>query len=407
MMARTIAWTRGWCSQIRHLCAASLLVAAAPAFAACPAANQYSFLFGSQAAATLNYASSYTYTATNPSAQSLNFTVSFLTNGLSSSVIAGNQMPAISTLINDDNASNFLVVGGVFAGRTADVSTNTRVVVTTLTFPTPVRDVTITASDIDFTTNQFRDWFMAVGRNGASSYVPAIVTPFGQANTSGPFTNASSSLSLGPVATPLPVTAAQALGNGTSGNNANTGNVTLSFAQPVTSVELRYGNYPLQAGETTTGQQGIGIKGVSFCPMPQLTLTKSIAPWSDPANGTVSPKLIPAGDLIYTLTVANANTSPVDLSSAVVTDPLPPEITFYNGDIDDGGPLTTNIEFVPGTTGLTLGAGNVAYSNNAGATFGYTPSTGYDAAVNALRFAPTGSMAANSSFTLRFRARIK
>lgn len=382
-------------------------VAGLPAYAACPANNQFNFLFNSQAAATLNYANSYTYTATNALAQNQNFTVSFFTNNLSSSIIASTQMPAIGTLINDDNASRFLVIGGIFANRTADVSTNTTVVVTTFTFPVPVRDVTITASDIDFTNNQFRDWFMAVGRNGASSYVPAIITPFGQANNSGPFTNASSSLTLGPVATPLAVTASQALGNGASGNNVNTGNLTLSFAQPVTSVELRYGNYPLQAGETATGQQGIGIKGVSFCPMPQLTVTKSVAPWSDPVNGTTNAKMIPGSDVVYTITVANADTSPVDLASAVLTDPLPPQVTFYNGDIDDAGPLTTNFEFSAGSSGLTFAPANLTYSNNGGATYAYGPSVGYDAAVNALRFAPTGTMAANSSFTLKFRAQIK
>ena len=377
------------------------------AHAACPAANQYSFLFNSQAAATLSYATTYSYTATNPSAQTQNFTVGFITNGLSSSIAGGAQMPAISTLINNDNASRFLVIGGIFAGRTADVSVNNRVVVTTFTFPTPVRDVTITISDVDFTTNQFRDWFMAVGRNGASTYIPTLVTPFGQVNNTGPFTNASSSLTLGPVATPLAVTAAQGVGTGASPNTNTTGDITLSFAQPVTSVEVRYGNYPLQTGETATGQQAIGIKGVSFCPMPSVTLTKTNAPWSDPVNGTTNPKMIPGADLIYTLTVANANTSPVDLSTTVLTDPLPSQVTFYNGDIDDSGPLTTNYDFNAGTTGLTFGAANLTYSNNAGATYVYTPAAGYDPAVTALRFAPVGSMAANSSFTLKFRARIK
>ncbi|MBA3897184.1 MAG: hypothetical protein H0X36_08665 [Sphingomonadaceae bacterium] len=337
--------------------------------------------------------------------QTLNFTSSFLTNDLASSVIAGVQMPAIGTLINNDNASNFLVVGGIFNKRTADVSTNTTVVVTTFTFPTPVRDVTVTASDIDFTSNQFRDWFMAVGRNGASSYVPAIVTPFGQANVTGPFTNASSSLMLGPNS--FAATAAQAVGTGASGNNSNTGDITLSFAQPVTSVELRYGNYPLQAGETVTGQQGIGFSGVSFCPMPVVTIAKITTPWSDPQNGTANPKLIPGGDLIYTLTVANANTSPVDLSTTILTDPIPATLTFYNGDIDDAGPLTTNFDFNAGASGLTFAAANLSYSNNGGASYAYTPAAGYDPAVNALRFAPAGSMAANSSFTIKFRARIK
>lgn len=385
----------------------ALMAAASSAHAGCPAANQYNFLFNSQAAATLSYTGTYTYTATSTALGNQNFTVSFLANGQSSNVAGGVTMPAINALINDDNSSRFLVVGGIFTGRTADITTNTRVVVTTFTFPTPVRDVTVSTSDIDFAANQFRDWFMAVGRNGAGTYVPAIITPFGQANNTGPYTNGSSSVTLGPVTTPGTVTASQALGTGAAPNTDNTGNVTVSFAQPVTSIELRYGNYPYTSGENTTGQQAIGFKGISWCPMPSLTVAKTSAPYSDPQNGATNPKLIPGGDLLYTLTVTNSNSSPVDLSTAILTDPLPVNVTFYNGDIDDSGPLTTNFSFNAGTSGLTFAAGNLTYSNNAGASYAYTPAAGYDANVTALRFAPQGMMAANSSFSLTFRAQVK
>jgi hypothetical protein len=384
-------------------------MAADPAHADCPAANQYSYLFNAQATTSLSYASSYIYTATSPALGSQNFTVSFLANGQTTNVAGGVALPAISNLINNDNASRFLVVGGIFSGRTTDVSVSTRVVVTTFTFPTAVRDVTVTASDIDFTSNQFRDWFMAVGRNGASNYVPGIVTPYGQANVTGPSTNAASALTLGPTNTPGTVTASQAVGTGASPNTDTTGDVTVTFPQPVTSIELRYGNFPLTAGETATGQQAIGFKGVSWCALPTLTMTKTSAPWSDPQNGTTNPKLVPGGDVIYTLTVTNSNASSLATADLpAITDLLPAGITFYNGDIDDAGPLAGNFEFIPGTSGLTLSAGNIAYSNNGGASYAYTPASGYDTNVQALRFAPGGaSFAANSSFQIRFRARIK
>jgi hypothetical protein len=82
-------------------------------------------------------------------------------------------------------------------------------------------------------------------------------------------------------------------------------------------------------------------------------------------------------------------------------------VTFLNGDIDSAGPLTNNFEFVPGASGLTFAAGNLSYSNNGGASYAYTPAAGYDPLVTAIRLNPQGVMAANSSFTLRFRARIK
>jgi uncharacterized repeat protein (TIGR01451 family) len=381
------------------------LAAPSLAHATCPSANEYSFLFNSQAAATLNYANSYTYTATNPSAQSLNFNVSFLTDGLTSSVIASTQMPTISTLINDDNTSRFLVVGGIFAGRTPDISVNTRVVVTTFTFPTPVRDVTITTSDIDFTLNQFRDWFMAVGRNGANSYVPMLTTPFGQVNNTGPYTNATSSLTLGPVATPFAVTAAQGVGTGSSPNTNTTGDIILTFPQPVTSVEVRYGNYPLQGTETATGQQGIGIKGVSFCPMPVIALAKDNAVVSDPVNGITDPKMIPGADVDYTITIANSGGSPVDLNATVINDLLPADVTFFNGDIDAGTAGVQNFVFTPNSSGLTLGTGNITYFDAGNASI--TPSAGYDTNVRTVRWSPQGTMAANSSATIRFRTQIK
>ncbi len=391
----------------RFILGFAALCAAGAAHADCPAANQFSFLFNSQPTTTLSNTGIYTYTATSSALGSVNFTVSFAGYNVANTAVAGTTLPAISTLINDDAASRFLVVGGVFAGRTSNIATNANVIVTTFTFPTPVRDVTLTASDLDYGVNQYRDWFQAVGRNGATSYTPTIVTPFGQSNQTNVKTNASSSLTLGPTTTPLSIGASETIGTGTSAADANTGNITLSFSQPITSLELRYGNAPFSNGETATGQQAIGYKGISWCPMPALTLAKTSSPYSDPQNGTTNPKLIPGGDLLYTLTVANSNSSPVDMASVVLTDPLPSGISFYNGDIDDAGPLTSNFAFVPGSSGLTLGAGNIGYSNTAGASYAYAPAAGYDAAVTALRFAPQGIMAANSSFAIQFRARIK
>lgn len=383
------------------------LCCAAPAHAACPVTNQFGFSYGTAAAATLNYASNYNYTATNALGQSQSFNVSFITNGLSSSIIAGAQMPAISNLITDGTVTNNLVLGGIFTGRTPDVSVNTRVVVAVFTFATPIRDFTVQVNDVDFTSNQFRDWLMIVGSNGGSTYVPSLTTPFGQSNASGGArTNASSSLVVGAATTPVTVTTPQAAGTGASGNNANTGTITASFVEPVTRVEVRYGNYPLGAGETATGQQGIGIQAISFCPMPQITVTKSSAPFvtliSDPARFNA-----PGSDILYTFTITNSNSSPTDLNQVVLTDVLPAQLSFFNGDIDAAGPLTTNFEFVPGTSGLTLGAGNITYSNNGGVSYTYTPAAGYDANVTAIRVNPQGMMAANSSATLRIRARIK
>lgn len=315
-------------------------------------------------------------------------------------------MPAITGLVTDGTAARNLVVGGRFSGRTANVANNTRVVVTRFTFPAPIRDFTVQVNDVDHASNQFRDWLQINGINGAASYDPSLSTPFGTGNgASGPHSNAGSSQLVGAASAPLSLTVRQSGGTSSSGNNSTAGTIRARFAQPVTQVEIRYGNYPYTSGESSTGQQAIGIQSISYCPMPALTVTKAAAPLT--ADGADPNRFdIPGADVIYTLTVSNSNSSPIDPGTMVLTDPLPAAMSFYNGDIDDAGPLAANFEFMPGTSGLSLAASDLAYSNNGGTSYAYAPVSGYDTAVNAIKLSPQGSMAANSSFSIRFRTRI-
>ncbi len=388
--------------------AVCLVGASTSAFAACPANNRFELNFATAGAQQLDYATSYTATVTNPRGQSQTMGLAFSTFNLASNQFSGQTMPQISNIVNDGGTTNNnLVIAGVLAGRTTDVSANSRVVVVRFTFATPIRDFTVQVNDIDFTTNQFRDWIQINGINGASSFDPVITTPHGNNNASGGQRSATNStLLLGPSSTPFAVTVRQAVGTSVNPNNANGGTITAEFAAPVTEVQVRYGNFPFTAGETATGQQAIGIQSVSFCPMPQVTMTKSSMPQSSVATDP-NRFNIPNSDVVYAVTVSNSDTSPVDLNALVLTDVLPPAITFRNSDFDDGGPIITNFEFVPGTTGLSMNSADIAFSNNGGSSYGYAPTAGYDAAINAIRLNPKGQMAANSSFTVRFRARIK
>jgi hypothetical protein len=391
---------------IRRLFTATLaaMLCAQPAWAACSASNTYSYNFGSQGTTTLNYASSYNYTASNPLGATRTFTTSFATNGLSSTVVSGVQMPAIDALFSGTGGGRTLVIGGTFTARTANVANNTRVIRTTFTFAQPIRDLTVTVHDIDFTSNQFRDWLMVTGTNGTSTYVPTMATPHGN-NNGGTPTNGASSVAFATISSPVSLTvASQAVGTGSSPNTlSNTGDITISFIEPVTSVTLRYGNYPYTSGENTTGQQGYGISTIRFCPMPSIAVAKTSAPYA--ASG-VNRFNVPGADVVYTITATNSGGSPVDLAGLVLADLLPAQETFYNGDFDPSAPGTDPFLLTAGTSGVTLTAANVAYSNNNGASYAYTPSAGYDANVDGVRFSPGGSMAANSSFTIKFRARI-
>ena len=375
------------------------------ALADCPSANRYNFSFANQTAATLSYSSSYVYTATSTALGSKNFTVSWTTDGVASAAAGGVNLPAISNLVTDGMAAQNLVIGGVLTGRTSSITGSTRVIVTKFTFATPIRDFTMQLNDVDYAFDAFRDWLHVSGVNGSSTYVPTLSSPAGNNNSGSASTATGSSVYFGPSANP-PASASEFGGLSESVNNSTTGTVNLVFPQPVTEVRIRYGNYALQSGETQTLQQAYGVQSISFCPVPQLTVTKSATPASSDAT---SPDRfhIPGADVVYSLTVSNSNSSPVDMGSLQLTDLLPSTLTFYNGDIDDAGPLTGNFEFTPGSSGLTLAAANLAYSNNGGSSYTYAPAAGYDGSVNGLKFQPQGSMAANSSFTIRIRAKIK
>jgi hypothetical protein len=89
----------------------------------------------------------------------------------------------------------------------------------------------------------------------------------------------------------------------------------------------------------------------------------------------------------------------------VLTDPLPTNVTFYNGDYDATSPGMGPVQIVAGTSGVTLPASSIGFSND-GTTYSSTAATGYDTAIRYIKLTPTGSLAANSSVIFRFRARV-
>ncbi|MFM9979003.1 MAG: hypothetical protein ACKVOP_13290 [Sphingomonadaceae bacterium] len=167
---------------------------------------------------------------------------------------------------------------------------------------------------------------------------------------------------------------------------------------------------PNGATQGATGQAtatGPTRANVPLCYAPPPIVAKTSA-----AYETVGPNrfFIPEADVIYTITVTNPGTE-IDSGSLTVIDTLPAELTFYNGDIDDAGPLTTNYQFVDGAPTSAVACCVVAYSAfTTGTDFTLVPTPGYNATVRRIRFAPTGAMAPGStsatSFQIRLRARI-
>lgn len=132
---------------------------------------------------------------------------------------------------------------------------------------------------------------------------------------------------------------------------------------------------------------------------------------------SISPYAIPGSDVVYTITVENTGSGAVDNNTMFIADAMPPEAIFYNGDIDDGGPLTDSVVFTSTGSGLTFDPlTDLAFSNAAArptsfAACTYSPAAGYDPDVTYICLNPKGTFnggsLANSEFSIDFRAQIE
>lgn len=141
-----------------------------------------------------------------------------------------------------------------------------------------------------------------------------------------------------------------------------------------------------------------------------LDTVKSLTVVSDPANGTINPKLIPGAVVRYEIQVSNTGNRTVTGNSIFILDDLPGQIavgTAAAPTLAQGSPSST----------LTFNAANdVRYSSAASppASFAactYTPTSAYDPAVTYVCINPKGTMAASTgtppSFTVSFNAQVK
>ena len=144
---------------------------------------------------------------------------------------------------------------------------------------------------------------------------------------------------------------------------------------------------------------GLGINSITItsvpAPVPNVGLQKSVTPNS-------AAQLIPGADLTYT--IAFTNTGTAGASSLIVTDPIPGSTDFKIGSV------TSSL----GTTGLTV---SVAYSNDNGSTWTYTPVSGgggalsgYDRNVTNIKWTFTGNLSQtspNNTGNVGFTSRIR
>ena len=127
--------------------------------------------------------------------------------------------------------------------------------------------------------------------------------------------------------------------------------------------------------------------------VPSLLIMKTVSVTTDPVEGTTRSKAIPGATVAYTVLVQNNGRGPVDTGTFVISDPVPtntvlslpakPPFTFTNGSTSSGLSVTSGSD------------ANIAYSNNGGTTFAYTPSCTRpctDAAITNFKITLTGSM---------------
>ena len=139
---------------------------------------------------------------------------------------------------------------------------------------------------------------------------------------------------------------------------------------------------------------------------PNFTMLKTSQVISDPLNGIVNPYRIPGSTVRYTIVVANTAPGRPDTNSVVVTEPVPNNTKLFVGNLGGGssGPvLFTNGAPSSTLTYTYLNLGNptdsISFSNNGGASYGYTPSAdadGCDPAVTHFRVNPAGTFAGNT-----------
>jgi uncharacterized repeat protein (TIGR01451 family) len=179
-------------------------------------------------------------------------------------------------------------------------------------------------------------------------------------------------------------------------------------------------SYVTLGANAQVGSDGCGVS-VSAVPPPDILVLKSVQVYSDPVNLQDNPKAIPGSVMFYTVMVTNRGGS-TDTDTVVITDPMPVNTEVFVNDINGAGSgplLFTDGNSVSGLSysmnSLASTTDNISFSNDNGASFGYTPIPnvdGYDIAVTDIKVSLSGPFIASSgaphpSFSIIFRVRVQ
>lgn len=272
----------------------------------------------------------------------------------------------------------------------ADFTSVAGVATTTISLQTPIPGVQFRLFDVDYSAGFYTDKITVSGTVNGVSVTPVL-------------TNGITNWVSGNIV----------VGDGQSANTSADGTVWVTFPTPVDTITLVYGN--ASTAPADPGTQAIAIHDLTMCnPQAGVKMVKNSATYNDGVNPLFN---LPQTDVLYTLNISNDKSASLSNNSVFIVDPLPSQVTFFNGDADGGGPGATPVIFNDNGSGLTFNyATDVRYSNAAitptsFAACTYTPTAGYDANVKHICINPKGSMLGQTSastpgFTVTFRTRI-
>lgn len=191
-----------------------------------------------------------------------------------------------------------------------DMTSQSGSVTSTITLPTAVPGAQFRLFDIDYNANQFADRVTVTG-----SYNGAAVSPT--------LTNGVSNYVIGN----------SAYGDVVAADTSANGNVVVTFASPVDTIVINYGNH--STAPTDPGQQAIAIHDIVFCrPTTNLVFAKTSSIVSDPTNGTTNPKAIPGAVIRYCLLVTNNGSATA--TSVAINDAIPATMTYTPASLRSG-----------------------------------------------------------------------
>lgn len=193
--------------------------------------------------------------------------------------------------------------------QNVEYTTRTQTTTTVVTLPTAVPGTQFTIFDVDYAVNDFADKMTITGSYNGSTVVPTL-------------TNGITNYVFGNVA----------IGDSTATDTTNQGTVVATFAAPVDTITIIYGNHTTAPSDPDG--QAIAINDFTFCnPQTTLSISKLSNVVSDGISGS-NPKALPGAIVRYCVLISNSGSA--TSSNVVATDSIPANLTFIPGSMFSG-----------------------------------------------------------------------